>query len=778
MPDPSGPSKKRKPDRDDANRAFKERVKSELAGNPLWQVKTTSGYWICPWCGVMGAHWNPKKSSEMVAEIMGHFAYRCKSFNRGRGEPMALEKVQEHARLSDLARRIRKHPEWNVRDDANHWYCPLNGARTNIVLENEPPTLSDLRMVQHYLDHAPDIDQKADPLNVDQMQISVRLWTDPHYRCYDAMGRWYNPFRLRPTEIRLDPTRRITRAQVEAVTRLIHNSIEYVTHRGNPPEPVEHVLDAVRVGQKKAMLARELRFAVANHPVWSVVGEYGHWVCPFCREEQSGVDVSSLFLLKRVGPRQMARHLVDECQGFTTRREPATSVDELGGTSMLSGQSAGGRHDYEMAARAFESLQQPSDEDVAQVTGRIMAVRPTPEEAEAHRAVQEHHVQVMERARQVQLGMLPKTPNVPGFEIGTFYMACEDVGGDFYDFVPVSPHEWGLVMGDVSGHGIHAALVMAAAKKSIQIHGKGKSSPHETMCVVNDDLRPELPPNIFVTIFYGVLNLQKMQLTWVRAGHNPLVLYNTDRPQTLQEFKPNGMIVGMAPSAMVGKVLQEHVIDLLPGDVIFQYTDGVTEAMDVENNEYGEDRMREVINSVGNVPLDELIQRMHEDVEEFRRGAEPNDDVTMLALRYTGEVGDGMGDEAEALPASARFNAVHASVMSSAENAIPADEEILDATPASERKPAITGSKPSGALPGRIGPPPKTPGDRRPSSSIISLDFDEAGQGGSSDELDAVPLTPTPLSAEELATLSGLMVAPMDFAADAVPAPADDSTDG
>ncbi|MGE0434686.1 MAG: PP2C family protein-serine/threonine phosphatase, partial [Planctomycetota bacterium] len=538
-------------------------------------------------------------------------------------------------------------------------------------------------------------------------------------------------------------------------------TIEYVTHQGNPPEPLEHVLDAVRVGQKKTMLARELKRAVANDPVWSVMGEYHHWVCPFCREEQSSVDASNLFLLKRVGPKQMARHLVDDCQGFTTRREPAQIVEELGGTSMLTGKKSGGRHDYEVAARAFDSLTQ-SDDDVGQVTGRIMAVRPTPEEAQVHRKVQAEHEQVMQRARQVQLGSLPKNPVIPGFEIGTFYAACEDVGGDFYDFVRVSEHEWGLVMGDVSGHGIHAAMVMMNAKASIQLLGVGKSSPAETLCAVNDHLRPQLPPSIFVTVFYGVLNTRDMRLTWVRAGHNPLVLHNRRREKRLEEFEPGGMIVGMAPSAMFGKVLIEHVIDLHPGDLIFQYTDGITEAMDTEHNEYGEDRMRMQILAHCDGSLDELCVKLNEDVDAFRRGAEPNDDVTMLALRYTGEIGDGM-DEAEAVPASARFNAVHETLTNAGVLAV----GVAEAVPEAEPVPALPGTV--ATMSGRS---PFGSDDDRPTSSIIEPDFDLPGGGGSDDAFMA-----TPLSAEEMAELSGLMPAPMDFAVDSVPAMPLDDTD-
>ena len=158
--------------------------------------------------------------------------------------------------------------------------------------------------------------------------------------------------------------------------------------------------------------------------------------------------------------------------------------------------------------------------------------------------VRRETAKVMKRARAVQLSMLPKTPSIEGLDLYAHYAPCEAVGGDFYDFVPVSPWELGIVIGDVAGHGVDAALTMAVAKKTIQIHGMGRSSPRETLIVTCADLAPDLPGNSFVTVFYGILDLRTWKLTYASAGHTPPVLFNPGRKPALQCLPGKGVVMG------------------------------------------------------------------------------------------------------------------------------------------------------------------------------------------------------------------------------------------
>jgi len=112
------------------------------------------------------------------------------------------------------------------------------------------------------------------------------------------------------------------------------------------------------------------------------------------------------------------------------------------------------------------------------------------------------------RARSVQEFMLPAPPKVPGLEIATSYRACKGLGGDFYDFLIVDPWHLGIVIADVSGHGTAAALVMSAAKKSLQIFGRGCHSPRDALLLANDSIKADLPRGMFVSAWYGILDIR------------------------------------------------------------------------------------------------------------------------------------------------------------------------------------------------------------------------------------------------------------------------------
>lgn len=238
------------------------------------------------------------------------------------------------------------------------------------------------------------------------------------------------------------------------------------------------------------------------------------------------------------------------------------------------------------------------------------------------------------RARAVQLGMLPDAPVLPELEIGVHYEACDELGGDFYDFIQVTPTELGIVLADVSGHGLDAALMMAAAKKTLQIHGRRNPSPAEVLKISCEDLATDLPAGSFVTVWYGVVNLQTGLLRYASAGHNPFLrrLPNGE----ITSHTSAGVVLGSAFVNVMRDRLKEETLQLTPGDWLLFYTDGVSEAADHNDEQFGTDRLNE---SFANAPTGsaiEVLQSVQMDVETFRAGRETDDDVTMLALRFRG----------------------------------------------------------------------------------------------------------------------------------------------
>lgn len=240
----------------------------------------------------------------------------------------------------------------------------------------------------------------------------------------------------------------------------------------------------------------------------------------------------------------------------------------------------------------------------------------------------------LKMARSRQLHMLPSIPKVEGFEFKSLYLPCANVSGDFYDFIQVSPHEIGIAMGDVSGHGVEAAIIMGMAKKALQIYAKGLPNPKQALALTNLDLGKDLDGETFVSASYGVLDTQERVFRFSRAGNNPPFLVNPARLPALVEVRPNGMVIGVDK---IGKhfnlVTQEEVIRLQSGDVLFQYTDGLIEAPNQNKAEFGADSVKQLLLKNATLPVEALIDLMEESVQSHMGPCQQEDDITMIAFR-------------------------------------------------------------------------------------------------------------------------------------------------
>ncbi|MEZ5993869.1 MAG: SpoIIE family protein phosphatase [Planctomycetota bacterium] len=237
-----------------------------------------------------------------------------------------------------------------------------------------------------------------------------------------------------------------------------------------------------------------------------------------------------------------------------------------------------------------------------------------------------------DRARSVQAAMLPQPPQIPGLEIAASYRACDHVGGDFYDFVVVDSWHLGFVMADVSGHGTAAALVMAAAKKTLQMCGRGCLSPRETLLAVNDHLGREIPRGMFVSVFYGVLDVRNGEFIFARAGHNPLPVLRANA-SSVEWHSPPGPVLGVLNGSQLGEQLGESSIQLAIGDTLVLYTDGLTEAQNLERGMWGEKALDETISRQAGATCNEVVSALLQEVDGFRRGAPQNDDEAIVVLR-------------------------------------------------------------------------------------------------------------------------------------------------
>jgi steroid delta-isomerase-like uncharacterized protein len=234
--------------------------------------------------------------------------------------------------------------------------------------------------------------------------------------------------------------------------------------------------------------------------------------------------------------------------------------------------------------------------------------------------------QELRLARSIQRASLPEeVPTLEGWQISPFYRPAREVGGDFYDFFELEDGRLGLVVGDATGHGVPAALVMASARSMLRAVAQASDSPGDVLRRVNDPLATDIPPNMFVTCFYAILDPESGSLTYANAGHDLPYLY---RNSAAEELRARGMPLGLMP----GMGYEEKQTILEAGEAALLYSDGLVEAHDPEGEMFGFPRLRALVAEHGEQRSlgDFLLEELHSFVGE---SWEQEDDITILTLR-------------------------------------------------------------------------------------------------------------------------------------------------
>jgi sigma-B regulation protein RsbU (phosphoserine phosphatase) len=237
-------------------------------------------------------------------------------------------------------------------------------------------------------------------------------------------------------------------------------------------------------------------------------------------------------------------------------------------------------------------------------------------------------------ARDIQLSMLPLEfpafPDRKDIDIYASLLPAKAVGGDFYDFFFLDNDHLCFVVGDVSGKGVPAALVMAECKTLIKSHAPLKKSTAAVITQVNYEMALHNQNYMFVTVFMGILNTQTGVLNYTNAGHNPTIIRKKDG--SIQKLKD---LHGPVVAAVEDCRYKENTIYLEQGDVIFAYTDGVTEAHNAQNELFSYNRLEELLKAPF-VKVSTTVDMVIEAVKTFEEGREPFDDVTVVCLEYVG----------------------------------------------------------------------------------------------------------------------------------------------
>lgn len=236
-------------------------------------------------------------------------------------------------------------------------------------------------------------------------------------------------------------------------------------------------------------------------------------------------------------------------------------------------------------------------------------------------------------ANLIQSSILPKKfpafSERKEFDIYAKMIPAQEIGGDFYDYFLIDKNRLGVVIADVSGKGVAAALLMAVSKTLLKATAYKGMSTNDVLSEVNKILVDDSPSNMFITAFYGILDSRNGAFEFSNGGHNsPLLISNHREVKKLENI--GGLLLGAFKDAEY----ESSVISLKPGDTLIFFTDGVTEAFDNNNNEFEEARLIDVLkNNNGNSAM-ESVQSVFDTVKKFADGVEQSDDITCLALKY------------------------------------------------------------------------------------------------------------------------------------------------
>ena len=283
---------------------------------------------------------------------------------------------------------------------------------------------------------------------------------------------------------------------------------------------------------------------------------------------------------------------------------------------------------------AFDFATKPIDLDDLSVT-----IEKAVEQIDYIQRAQAEHTQLeslktdLAVAGEIQRCILPRIfPPFPEndreLDLAAQMIAAKDVGGDFYDFFRIDKEHLGLVIADVSGKGIPAAIFMAVSRTLIRTIGMQGYSSAVSINKSNNLLCDESVDSMFVTVFYGIYNIYTGELEYCNAGHNAPYIVRADGKAEMMPISNNFMV-----GIVEGHDFKSDKIQLNPGDTLVMYTDGVNEATNSSFEEYGEDRMAQLLSSQTSKSCREMIDSQLEDVRRFSGGAEQSDDITIMALK-------------------------------------------------------------------------------------------------------------------------------------------------
>jgi sigma-B regulation protein RsbU (phosphoserine phosphatase) len=237
-------------------------------------------------------------------------------------------------------------------------------------------------------------------------------------------------------------------------------------------------------------------------------------------------------------------------------------------------------------------------------------------------------------ATEVQQNLLPlREPSLPGLDIAGLSLYCDEIGGDYYDYLEVSKDPLGaaaVVVADVSGHGVYAALLMASARAALRLRAALPGGPAEIIADVNRQFTADVGGSgAFMTLFYLTIDSTRKAVRWVRAGHDPAIVYDPGS-ESFEELSGRGLPLGVDEDVLFE---ENEKRNLKPGGVIFIGTDGIWETAGPDGRLFGKEALRGLIRSICDRSARDITKAVVQTLEAFRQGLKPADDITMVVIK-------------------------------------------------------------------------------------------------------------------------------------------------
>ncbi len=269
---------------------------------------------------------------------------------------------------------------------------------------------------------------------------------------------------------------------------------------------------------------------------------------------------------------------------------------------------------------------------VGLVTYTYEQMRTQIEQEAAERGKLEHEMNI---ARDIQMALLPKTfPSLPGLDMFAFTVPARHVGGDCYDVIDIGEGRLAITIGDVSGKGTPAAILMANVQAAVRALSESNVPAAELITRVNRLVHGYTEDSVFITFFYSVLDTRTGELVYVNAGHNPPCILRADGSRDYLDR--GGLVVGIMPDSEY----EEGRATLCAGDDLVLYTDGVTEAANTEDEMFGEERLEQLLIEHRHASAREIEEQVYTSIKDFAAGASQTDDLTMVIVKMASDAAD------------------------------------------------------------------------------------------------------------------------------------------